>query len=77
MGNTSREGFENKSVSQIVNELLKPVRSYTEGITVTVPGAADKEYPISQFEMDDYRFICLLARITGCSFFMTERCLNL
>lgn len=70
MGNTSREGFENKSVSQIVNELLKPVRSYTEGITVTVPGAADKEYPISQFEMDDYRFICLLARITGCSFFM-------
>lgn len=70
MGNTSREGFENKSVSQIVNELLKPVQSFTEGISVSVPGAADKEYPISQYEMDDYKFICMLARLTGCSFYM-------
>ena len=37
MGNTSRESFENKSVSQIVKELLEPVRGYTDGITVSVP----------------------------------------
>lgn len=71
MGNTSREGFENKSVSQIVTQLLDPVKSYTEGVTVSVPGAADKEYPLSQYEMDDYRYICMLARLTGCSFYMS------
>ena len=71
MGNTSRESFENKSVSQIVTQLLDPIKSYTGGVTVTVPGNADKEYPLSQYEMDDYRFICTLARLTGCSFYMS------
>lgn len=70
MGNVSRESFENKSVSQIVTQLLDPIKSYTEGVTVSIPGSADKEYPLSQYEMDDYRYICMLARLTGCSFYM-------
>lgn len=72
MGNISRESFENKSVSQIVKELLEPVRSYAGGVTVSVPGAADKEYPIAMHDMDDYRFICMLASMAGCSFYMTS-----
>lgn len=71
MGNTSRESFENKSVSQIVKELLEPVRGYTDGITVSVPGAADKEYPIVSHDMDDYQFVCMLAKLSGCTFYMS------
>ena len=71
MGNVSREGFANKSVSQIVNELLEPVKSYTDGVTVSVPGAADKEYPIFSHDMDDYQFICMLAKLSGCTFYMS------
>lgn len=71
MGNTSREGFENESVSQIVNKLLSPIKSFTDGVTVSVPGAADKEYPLNQHDMDDYSFICMLAKLSGCSFCMT------
>lgn len=48
MGNTSRESFENKSVSQIVKELLEPVRGYTDGITVSVPGSRRQGVPHSE-----------------------------
>lgn len=76
MGNNSRESFENKSISQVVKELLEPVRAYTDGINVSLAGSADKETPLSQYEMDDYQFVCRLAKLTGCSFYMNGTKLN-
>lgn len=76
MGNVSRESFENKSVAQVVKDILEPLNSYTDGITVSLAGSADKETPLSQYEMDDYQFVCRLAKLTGCSFYMNGTKLN-
>lgn len=72
MGNTSWQNYENESVSQIVTKLLSPVRGYTDGVQVSVNGKADKEYPMTQRDMDDYAYICRLAKLTNSSFCMTD-----
>lgn len=72
MGNTQWQNYENESISQIINKLLKPVKKYTEGIQVSVPGKADKEYPMTQRDVDDFQYICNLAKLTNCSFCMTD-----
>ena len=71
MGNTSWQSYENESISQIITKLLNPVSQYTEGIQVSVPGKADKEYPMTQRNVDDFTYICNLAKITNSSFCMT------
>lgn len=70
MGNTSWQSHENESVSQIITALLQPLQSYTDEITVDVDGEADKENPLSQNDLDDYKFICQLAKLTGSTFYM-------
>ncbi|MGN0688047.1 MAG: phage late control D family protein [Oscillospiraceae bacterium] len=72
MGNTSWQNYENESISQIITKLLNPVRSYTEGVQVSVPGKADKEYPMTQRDVDDFTYICNLAKLTNSSFCMTD-----
>lgn len=72
MGNTSWQNFENESISQIITKLLNPVRKYTEGVQVSVPGKADKEYPMTKRDMDDFTYICNLAKLTNSSFCMTD-----
>ena len=70
MGNISWQSHEKESVSQIIDALLKPLQSYTDGITVDVDGEANKENPLSQNDLDDYKFICQLAKLTGSTFYM-------
>ncbi len=72
MGNTSWQNYENESVSQIINKLLTPVKSYTDGVQVSVSGSADEEHPMTQHDVDDYTYICNLAKITNSSFCMTD-----
>ncbi|MGN1341312.1 MAG: phage late control D family protein [Oscillospiraceae bacterium] len=72
MGNVTWQTYENESVSQIINKILNPLRSYTGGIEVSVPGQADKENPLSQNDLDDYQYICQLATLTGSSFCMPD-----
>ena len=72
MGNTSWQNYENESISQIINKLLNPVRAYTDGVQVNVPGSADKEHPMTQHDVDDYTYICNLAKVTNSSFCMTD-----
>lgn len=72
MGNISWQSHEKESVSQIIEALLKPLRSYTDGITVKVEGEADKENPLSQNDLDDYRYICHLAKLTNSTFYMPD-----
>ncbi len=70
MGNSQWKSFENEKMSMIIESLLKPVKSFTGGIEVSVNAEADKENPLSQNELDDYQYICNLAKLTGCSFCM-------
>lgn len=70
MGNTQWQSYENEKMSRIITDLLKSVSSFTGGIDVSVSGEADKENPLSQNDMDDYQYICSLARLTGSSFCM-------
>ena len=70
VGNTTWETYKNESVSQIINKMLNPLRSYTEGVTVSVSVPPDKENPLSQHDLDDYRFLCNLATLTDSSFCM-------
>lgn len=70
MGNTSWETFENESKAQIVKKILDSVSSYCDGVSVTLPGAADKENPETLKKQDYYRYVCSLARLTGSSFCM-------
>lgn|GEM_PF-517511 len=72
MGNTSWQNYENESVSQIINKLLSPIQSYTDGVQVSVSGSADKEHPMTQHDVDDYTYICNLAKLTNSSFCMTD-----
>ena len=71
MGNNSHKSYENKSVKQIIEELFASVQSYTSGTEVSVSAEADKENPMTQHDMDDYSYICTLAKLTGSSFCMT------
>lgn len=71
MGNNSHKSYENKSVKQIIEELFASVQSYTGGTEVSVSAEADKENPMTQHDMDDYSYICTLAKLTGSSFCMT------
>lgn len=71
MGNNSHKSYENKSVKQIIEELFESVKSYTGGTEVSVSTEADKENPLTQHDMDDYSYICTLAKLTGSSFCMT------
>lgn len=70
MGNVSWQTYENESISQVIKKILQPLSSYTTGVVVNVPGAADKENPLSQNNLDDYQYICQLATLTGSSFCM-------
>lgn len=70
MGNTSWETFENESKAQIVKKILDSVSSYCDGVSVTLPGAADKENPETLRKQDYYKYVCSLARLTGSSFCM-------
>lgn len=70
MGNTSWETFENESKGQIVQKILNTVRSYTDGVEVSLPGAADKENPETLKKQDYYDYVCSLAKLTGSSFCM-------
>lgn len=71
MGNNSHKSYENKSVKQIITELFDSVESYTGGTEISDSAEVDKENPLTQHDMDDYTYICTLARLTGCSFCMT------
>lgn len=71
MGNSSHKSYENKSVKQIIEGLFDSVKSYTGGTEVSVSAEADKENPLTQHGMDDYSYICTLAKLTGSSFCMT------
>lgn len=70
MGNKSWQGYENESISQVIKSLLTPVSSFTDGVEVKVEGEADKENPITQNDLDDYHFLCNLAKLTNSSFCM-------
>lgn len=70
MGNTSWETFENESKSQIIKKILNTVSSYTDGIQVTLAGAADKENPETLKRQDYYSYVCSMAKLTGSSFCM-------
>lgn len=70
MGNTQWQSYENEKMSQIIKNILNTVSSFTDGIDVSVSSEADKENPLAQNDMDDYRYICNLAKITGSSFCM-------
>lgn len=70
MGNSTWQTYENESMSQIITKMLNPLKPYTDGVEVNVPGKADKENPLSQHDLDDYQYICLLAKLTGSSFCM-------
>lgn len=70
MGNTSWETFENESKSQIINKILNTVKSYTEGVEVSLSGAADKENPETLKKQDYYSYVCSMAKLTGSSFCM-------
>lgn len=72
MGNTSWQNYENESISQIVTKILSPVKGYTEGLQVSVSGTADKENPMTQRDVDDYTYLCNLAKLTNSSFCMTD-----
>ena len=70
MGNTSWETFENESKGQIIQKILNTVKSYTGGVEVNLPGAADKENPETLKKQDYYSYVCSMARLTGSSFCM-------
>lgn len=70
MGNTSWETFENESKSQIIKKILDTVSSYTEGVQVSLTGAADKENPETLKRQDYYSYVCSMAQLTGSSFCM-------
>ncbi len=73
MGNTQWQSYENEKLSMIVEGILNPIRSFTEGIEVSVSVEADKENPLAQNEMDDYQYLCNLAKLTGSSFCMLKK----
>lgn len=73
MGNTQWQSYENEKMSRIVEGILNPIRSYTEGIEVSVSVEADQENPLVQNEMDDYQYLCSLASLTGSSFCMLKK----
>ncbi len=70
MGNTEWETFENESKSQIIKKILDTVSSYTDGVQVTLAGAADKENPETLKRQDYYSYVCSMAQLTGSSFCM-------
>lgn len=70
MGNSTWQTYENESMSQIITKMLNPLKAYTSGVEVSIPGKADKENPLAQSDLDDYQYICLLAKLTGSSFCM-------
>lgn len=71
MGNNSRETFKENSVSEVVSTLLNTVKQYTTGLEVNIrQESKDKKVPITQYEVDDYHFLCRLAKLTGSSFYM-------
>ena len=71
MGNNSWQSYEKENVKQIVESMLKPLSAYTNSVTVQVDGPADKEQPLSQNELDDFKYLCHLAKMTNSSFYMT------
>lgn len=73
MGNNRWQSYENEKMSMIIEGILKPIRSFTEGIEVSVSAEADRENPLAQNEMDDYQYLCSLARLTGSSFCMLKK----
>ncbi|MGN0649832.1 MAG: phage late control D family protein [Oscillospiraceae bacterium] len=76
MGNRLWKVFENATPSQIINKLLLPLSKYTQGISVSLPGAIDKEHPEAASEDDDYTYICNLAKRNNCSFLMQDNVLK-
>ena len=71
MGNSTWETYKTENVQQIVTKMLNSLSSYTDSITVQVEGEVDKEQPESQNELDDFKYLCYLAKITNSSFYMT------
>lgn len=71
MGNNSRETFKDETIANVVNSLFNSVKQYV-GSTMVLVGSdtAYKKVPITQYEVDDYHFICRLAKLTGSSFYM-------
>ena len=72
MGNTSWKAHEKESAKQIVEALLNPLKSYVAGMTVKIPGEADPEQPLPQNNLDDFRYICRLAKLTYSVFYMNN-----
>lgn len=71
MGNNSWQTYEKENIKQIVEAMLKPLSTYADSVTVQVQGAVDKEQPLSQNNLDDFKYLCHLAKITNSSFYMT------
>lgn len=71
MGNTSWENYPNEKIEDIVNRILNPFREYIKNVKVDVGSEADKEYPHSKYNIDDFRYLSYLASITNCSFYVT------
>lgn len=73
MGNTHWKSYKNEKMSMVIEGILKPISSFTGEIEVSVSAEADKENPLAQNEMDDYQYLCSLARLTGSSFCMLKK----
>lgn len=77
MGNNSRETFKDETIANVVNSLFNSVKQYVKGTEVRVANESkDKKVPITQYEVDDYHFICRLAKLTGSSFYMDDTTLK-
>lgn len=72
MGNTHWKSYKNEKMSMVIEGILKPISSFTGEIEVSVSAEADKENPLTQNEMDDYQYLCSLAKLTGSSFCMQK-----
>ena len=71
MGNITWQTYETENIQQIVTDMLNSVRTYTDSVTVQVEGKVDKEQPQAQNELDDFKYLCHLAKLTNSSFYMT------
>lgn len=71
MGNNSRETFKDNTIKSVVDTLFDTVKQYVKDTKVSVAtNSRDKKVPITQYEVDDYHFLCRLAKLTGSSFYM-------
>ena len=73
MGGSTWESFDQKKAQEIVKKMLDPLSSYAKSVTVKVNAAVDKEQPLSQNELDDFKYLCHIAKVTNSSFYMTAQ----